>query len=77
MAFSIPQLPHQHVVRSQKRRFGCIVAPLHPLVSQRVIVPTWRYLDNRHAWFFVGNSPVLASNSLQLLKSVLRKGGWR
>lgn len=91
IAFNMPRLRHQHVMWNQKLRFGCIVAPGHPLaresettlakvsghalVSQSAILPTRQYLDNRHAWFFVENAPVLASNSLQLLKSALRQGG--
>lgn len=91
MAFNMPRLRHQHVAWSEKLRFGCIVAPDHPLarepettlvkasghalVSQSAILPTRQYLDNRHAWFFVENAPVLSSNSLQLLKSALRQGG--
>lgn len=91
MAFNMPRLRHQHVLWTQKLRFGCIVAPGHPLacepettlarasghalVSQSAILPTRQYLDNRHAWFFLENAPVLASNSLQYLKLALRQGG--
>ncbi|EPX85684.1 LysR family transcriptional regulator [Salipiger mucosus] len=90
MAFNMPRLRHQHVVWTEKLRFGCIVAPGHPLadsaetslarvsghplVSQSAILPTRQYLDNRYAWFFAENAPVLASNSLQLLKGALRQG---
>ncbi len=90
MAFNLPRLSHQHVLWSTALRFGCIVAPGHPLarmsditlakvsghglVSQSAFLPTRQYLDNRHAWFFVENVPVLTSNSLQLLKHALRQG---
>jgi len=90
MAFNLPRLRHQHVVWSDKLRFGCIVAPAHPLakasetslaqvgghalVSQSALLPTRQYLDNRYAWFFAENVPALSSNSLQLLKRVLQKG---
>lgn len=90
MAFNMPRLRHQHVLWSDKLRFGCIVAPSHPLaespetslaqvnghalVSQSAMLPTRQYLDNRYAWFFAENVPVLSSNSLQLLKGVLRQG---
>lgn len=90
MAFNLPRLRHQHVLWTDKLRFGCIVAPDHPLaaeaetslakvnghalVSQSALLPTRQYLDARYAWFFAENAPVLASNSLQLVKSVLRQG---
>ncbi|MFZ7093076.1 LysR family transcriptional regulator [Primorskyibacter sp. 2E233] len=90
MAFNMPRLRHQHVLWSEKLRFGCIVAPGHPLasesetslakvnghalVSQNALLPTRQYLDTRYAWFFSENTPVLASNSLQLLKQVLAQG---
>ncbi|WP_353474668.1 LysR family transcriptional regulator [Salipiger sp. H15] len=90
MAFNLPRLRHQHVMWSEKLRFGCIVAPGHPLaeepetslakvsghalVSQSALLPTRQYLDNRYAWFFAENAPVLASNSIQLVKCALRQG---
>ncbi|MGQ7846238.1 LysR family transcriptional regulator [Granulosicoccus sp. 3-233] len=90
MAFNLPRLRHQHVHWSDKLRFGCIVAPGHPLadvphtslakvsghalVSQNKMLPMRQYLDNRYAWFFAENTPVLSSNSLQLLKQVLQSG---
>lgn len=90
MAFNLPRLRHQHVHWSDKLRFGCIVAPGHPLaahastslakvsghalVSQSKMLPMRQYLDNRYAWFFAENTPVLTSNSLQLLKQVLGRG---
>ncbi|KAA8606316.1 LysR family transcriptional regulator [Salipiger aestuarii] len=90
MAFNLPRLRHQHVIWAGKLRFGCIVAPGHALaearetslarvnghalVSQSAILPTRQYLDNRYGWFFAENAPVLASNSLQLLKGALRQG---
>lgn len=90
MAFNLPRLRHQHVIWSDKLRFGCIVAPGHPLaetpetslarvnghplVSQSAVLPTRQYLDTRYAWFFAENTPVLASNSLQLLKGALKQG---
>lgn len=90
MAFNLPRLRHQHVIWTDKLRFGCIVAPGHPLadetetdlakvsghalVSQSALLPTRQYLDNRYAWFFAENAPVLASNSLQLLKRALMRG---
>ncbi|MBM2418428.1 LysR family transcriptional regulator [Marivita cryptomonadis] len=90
MAFNMPRLRHQHVVWSDKLRFGCIVAPSHPLagasstslaqvnghalVAQSTLLPTRQYLDDRFAWFFDENAPVMASNSIQLLKGALRKG---
>lgn len=91
MAFNMPQLRDQHVIWTRRLRFGCIVAPnhplacepdttlakarAHPLVSQSAMLPTRQYLDNRHAWFFLDNPPMLASNSLQLLKHALLDGG--
>ncbi|ANT63555.1 LysR family transcriptional regulator (plasmid) [Salipiger sp. CCB-MM3] len=90
MAFNLPRLRHQHILWTDKLRFGCIVAPDHPLaaeaetslakvnghalVSQSALLPTRQYLDARYAWFFAENAPVLASNSLQLVKSALRQG---
>ncbi|WP_417722371.1 LysR family transcriptional regulator [Salipiger sp.] len=90
MAFNMPRLRHQHVVWTDKLRFGCITAPGHPLaaegevslarvnghalVSQSALLPTRQYLDARYAWFFAENMPVLASNSLQLLKRALSRG---
>lgn len=90
MAFNLPRLRHQHVVWTDRLRFGCIVAHNHPLgaigetslaqvtghtlVSQSALLPTRQYLDERYAWFFAENVPVLASNSLQLLKGILLQG---
>ncbi len=90
MAFNLPRLRHQHVIWSDRLRFGCIVAAGHPLartaetslaqvtghtlVSQSALLPTRQYLDNRYSWFFAENVPVLSSNSLQLLKGVLLQG---
>ncbi|MEQ5872444.1 LysR family transcriptional regulator [Sagittula sp. NFXS13] len=90
MAFNLPRLRHQHVLWSEKLRFGCIVAPEHPLaaeaettlakvnghalVSQSALLPMRQYMEARHAWFFAENTPVLASNSLQVLKRALLQG---
>lgn len=90
IAFDMPRLRHQHVLWTDKLRFGCIVAPEHPLaveaevslaklsghalVSQSARLPIRQYMDNRHAWFFAENVPVLASNSLQVLKRALLWG---
>lgn len=90
MAFNLPRLRHQHVHWADKLRFGCIVAPNHPLaeeaetslakvsghplVSQSALLPIRQYLDNRYAWFFAENMPTLTSNSIQLLKRVLQRG---
>ncbi len=90
MAFNLPRLRHQHVLWTEKLRFGCIVAPDHPLaadadttlakvsghalVSQSALLPMRQYMENRHAWFFAENAPVLASNSLQVLKRALLQG---
>jgi DNA-binding transcriptional LysR family regulator len=90
MAFNLPRLRHQHVIWTESLRFGCIIAPCHPLaalsstslaqvsghalVSQSTLLPTRQYLDERFAWFFAENAPVMTSNSLQLLKGALRKG---
>ncbi|WP_323772219.1 LysR family transcriptional regulator [Antarctobacter sp.] len=90
MTFNAPPMRHQHVLWQRKLRLGCIVAPDHPLadadrlslsdvdgialVSQSALMPTRQYLDNRHAWFFTANHPVLTSNSIQLLKQALAQG---
>ncbi len=90
MAFNLPRLRHQHVYWADELHLGCIVAPDHPLaveaeislekvsghalVSQSKMLPMRQYLDNRYAWFFAENTPVLTSNSLQLLKQALRRG---
>ncbi|MDO6732674.1 LysR family transcriptional regulator [Marinovum sp. 2_MG-2023] len=90
MTFNAPPMRHQHVLWQRKLRLGCIVAPNHPLataeklslsdvdghalVSQSALMPTRQYLDNRHAWFFASNRPVLTSNSIQLLKQALLQG---
>lgn len=90
VAFDLPRLRHQHVIWTEKLRFGCIVAPDHPLaqraetslaevaehpvVSQTPLLPIRQYLDARHAWFFSESAPVLSSNSLQLLKQTLVRG---
>lgn len=90
IAFNLPRLRHQHVHWSETLRFGCIVAPTHPLasepstslakvsghalVSQSTMLPIRQYLDNRYAWFFAENTPVMSSNSIQLLKRALLRG---
>jgi DNA-binding transcriptional LysR family regulator len=90
LAFNLPQQRHQHQIWTETLPFGCAVAPQHPLadraevtlrllaghatVSQSVMLPIRQYLDRRYRWLFAENEPVLATNSLQLLKHALRQG---
>jgi DNA-binding transcriptional LysR family regulator len=90
MAFNLPQQRHQHRIWTESLPFGCVVAQRHPLascsettlkalaghalVSQSTALPIRQYLDSRYGWFFSEKEPVLATNSLQRLKQVLRNG---
>lgn len=90
VAFNLPQQRHQHRIWTEQLPFGCVVAQNHPLatssettlkalaghamVSQSTALPIRQYLDSRYGWFFSERDPVLATNSLQLLKQVLKKG---
>lgn len=90
MGFALPRLRHQHLLWTETLRLGCILAPDHPLaaanevtlaqlhghamVAQSAHLPMRQYMEARHAWFFAENAPVLASNSLQLLKRALARG---
>ncbi|MEZ5935624.1 MAG: LysR family transcriptional regulator [Alphaproteobacteria bacterium] len=90
VAFNLPQQRHQHRLWIEQLPFGCALAPSHPLasaseitlrmlsrhatVSQSVLLPIRQYLDSRYGWLFTENEPVLATNSLQLLKQSLRRG---
>jgi DNA-binding transcriptional LysR family regulator len=90
VAFNLPPSRHQHRLWSAQLPIGCALSPKHPLaqaeeltikmlsdyptVSQSVILPIRRYLDSSYGWLFSQNAPVLSTNSLQLLKHVLRKG---
>lgn len=90
VAFNLPQQKHQHRIWTEQLPFGCAVAPHHPLaafsettlkalgehtmVSQSSALPIRQYLDSRYGWFFSEKEPMLATNSLQLLKQVLKAG---
>lgn len=90
VAFNLTQSRFQHRVWSWQLPFGCAVAPGHPLgqanevtlqdisahptASQSSILPIRQYFDNRHAWFFSQNEPMLITNSLQLLKQAVILG---
>jgi DNA-binding transcriptional LysR family regulator len=90
VAFNLPQQRHQHQLWMEQLPFGCAVAPSHALagnsevtlrmlgghatVSQSALLPIRQYLDSRYGWLFAENEPVLATNSLQLLKQSLLRG---
>jgi DNA-binding transcriptional LysR family regulator len=69
---------------------GCVVAKDHPLAdrlqvtlqdvvgwplaAQSRVLAIRRYLDNKHSWLLEQAKPPLATNSLQLVKSLVRSG---
>lgn len=90
VAFNLPPHRHQHHIWSQDLPFGCAMAPDHPLAghsaitlnmlsetataSQSDILPIRQYLDRHRGWLFSQNTPMLVTNSLQLLKRTVRQG---
>lgn len=89
-AFNLPPHRDLHVLWSRNLPFGCVVAPEHPLakmssvsmqeamaypiVLQSKLLPIRRYLETHHAWLMAAEQTVVESNSLQLLKTMARRG---
>jgi DNA-binding transcriptional LysR family regulator len=90
MAFNLPPHRDVRIIASEQLPFGCVVAPDHALVSQRSmtlqevaaypivlqspVLAIRRYLDARHSWLFSKQNPPVVTNSLQLLKTLVRTG---
>lgn len=90
IAFNLPPDRSRHVLWSAPLPFGCVVGPghplwgrpsatmneaaRHPLAAQSRVLPSREYLDRRYGWLFDPVEPALVTNSLQLLKHVLRQG---
>lgn len=90
IAFNLPNDRTRHVLWSAPLPFGCVVGPGHPLwqlpgvalkdaahyplAAQSRVLPVREYLDRRYGWLFDPVEPALVTNSLQLLKQVLRQG---
>lgn len=90
LAFNLRAHTALHVLWSAQLPFGCVVGPghplaalpevtlreaaRHPLAAQSRLLPVREYLDRKHGWLFSAVEPTLVTNSLQLLKQVLRQG---
>lgn len=90
LAFNLRPHNFLHVLWSEQLPFGCVVGPghplaamseitlreaaRHPLAAQSRLLPVREYLDRKHGWLFSSVEPTLVTNSLQLLKQVLRQG---
>ena len=90
VAFNLKPQRDLHLVWSADLPLGCVVAAGHPLASQAKVtlkdVVAWplaaqsrvlairRYLERRHGWLLQEARPPLVTNSLQLVKSLVRSG---
>ena len=90
LAFNLPADSARHVLWSAPLPFGCIVgrdhplwgaqettladAAKYPLAAQSRALPVREYLDRRYGWLFDPATPVLVTNSLQVLKQVVIDG---
>jgi DNA-binding transcriptional LysR family regulator len=90
VAFNLKPSRELHIVASAELPLGCVVAPGHPLAAQSHVsfkdVAAWplaaqsrvlairRYLERRHNWLLEEARPPLVTNSLQLVKSLVRSG---
>ncbi len=90
VAFNLKTQRDLNLIWSAELPLGCAVAPDHPLAAQAHVsfkeVAAWplaaqsralsirRYLDKRHGWLLQETPPPLVTNSLQLVKSLVRSG---
>jgi DNA-binding transcriptional LysR family regulator len=90
VAFNLKPGRDLHIVASADLPLGCVVAPGHPLASlahvtfkdvaawplaaQSKVLAIRRYLERRHNWLLQEARPPLVTNSLQLVKSLVRSG---
>lgn len=91
VAFNIKPQREVNIVWSTELPLGCAMAVGHPLAGERRLalkdVAAWplavqsralairRYLERRHGWLLEQARPPLVTNSLQLVKSLVRGGG--
>ncbi len=88
--FNLPPHRELRVIWNSDLPLGCIMAPDHPLAREKAVslqqvaalplvlqgrsLVIRRYLETRHAWLFQqGHMPVV-TNSLQLVKALVRNG---
>lgn len=90
LAFNLRAQRELHLLWSTELPLGCAMAPGHALAQSRPLsfkdVAAWplavqsralairRYLERRHAWLLQEARPPLVTNSLQLVKSLVRQG---
>jgi len=90
VAFNLKPGRDLHIVATADLPLGCVVAPGHPLAALAQVtfkdVAVWplaaqskvlairRYLERRHNWLLQEARPPLVTNSLQLVKSLVRSG---
>jgi DNA-binding transcriptional LysR family regulator len=90
VAFNVARRREIHAVRTYHLPFGCVVAPEHPLASrasatfrdlvsfpiayQSGSLAVRRILETRHRWLLETKEPPLATNSIQLIKRMVRNG---
>jgi DNA-binding transcriptional LysR family regulator len=90
VAFNLKPSRELHIVASAELPLGCVVAPDHPLAAhphatfkdvaawplaaQSRVLAIRRYLERRHNWLLEEARPPLVTNSLQLVKSLVRSG---
>ncbi len=90
VAFNLKPSRDLHIVSTADLPLGCVVAPSHPLAAHKHAtfkdVAAWplaaqsralairRYLERRHNWLLEEARPPLVTNSLQLVKSLVRSG---
>jgi DNA-binding transcriptional LysR family regulator len=90
VAFNLKAQRELHLVWSAELPLGCVVAAGHPLAGRSQVsfkdVVAWplaaqshalairRYLERRHSWLLEEARPPLVTNSLQLVKNLVRSG---
>lgn len=90
VAFNLRPQREVQIVWSAELPLGCVVAKDHPLADRLQVtlqdVVDWplaaqsrvlairRYLESKHSWLLEQAKPPLVTNSLQLVKSLVRSG---
>jgi DNA-binding transcriptional LysR family regulator len=90
VAFNLRPQRDVQIVWTTELPLGCVVAKDHPLADRHQVtlqdVADWplaaqsrvlairRYLESKHSWLLAQAKPPLVTNSLQLVKSLVRSG---
>ncbi|MDQ8021523.1 MAG: LysR family transcriptional regulator [Moraxellaceae bacterium] len=92
VAFNAPARRELHVIHAHELPFGCVVAPSHPLAKQKSTtlqqcgkyplalqsgaLVIGRMLNEDYGWLVGRESRPVITNSIQLIKTLARSGGY-